>query len=228
MTANALPAGDDPRRLLTDIRALAHRVRLDRRVTWFALLLLAAVTLVAIPIDWLSLDADCGGADGPCHIRRLNRAYYWLPALLLAYTAIAGYAVRAARARGLGARVLPYVLTGVALAVLSAAAWLFATLYWRSHPVPVNPLPTWMMVIDGLVAPAGTIGVALLVLAWLERHVALLVFTLGYLAVVLMPLDAAWVPPFGYLSSFLVPQLVNGIVLLLGAAWFAMAHRRVR
>jgi len=230
MTTNSVSAGGDPRRLLADVRALARRVRVDRRVTWVALLALAVVTLAAIPIDWYSLDADCGRvlADGGCHIRRLDRAFYWLPALLVAYSAIAAYAVRVARARGLGVRVLPYVLTGVALAVLSAAAWLLASLYWGSHPVPAHPLPSWMLVLDGLIGPAGTIGVALLVLAWLERNAALLVFTLGYLAVVLVPVDSVRLPPFGYLSDLLLPQVINGAVLLLGAAGFAVARRRHR
>jgi hypothetical protein len=114
------------------------------------------------------------------------------------------------------------------LAVLSATGWLLATLYWRSHPVPGQPLPSWMLVLDALIAPAGSIGVALLVLAWLERHVALLVFALGYLAVVEMPLDSVWFPPFGHLSGLLVPQVVNGVVLLLGAIGFAVARRRHR
>ena len=119
MTTDSVPAAGDPRGLLSDVRALAQRVRLDQRVTWVALLVVAAVTLVAIPIDWLGLRADCAAAvDGACRIRRLNIASYWLPALLVAYTAIAAYAVRVTRARGVGARVLPYVLTGVALALL--------------------------------------------------------------------------------------------------------------
>ena len=34
MTTDSVPAGGDPRRLLSDVRTLAHRVRLDQRVTW--------------------------------------------------------------------------------------------------------------------------------------------------------------------------------------------------
>jgi hypothetical protein len=230
MTTESVPAGGDPRRLLSDVRALAHRVRLDQRVTWVALLVLAAVTLAAIPIDWVSLDADCGrvfAAGGTeCHVRRLGLAFYWPPALLLAYTAIAVYAVRVARTRGLGARVMPYVLTGAALTVLSATAWLLVRVYLNSHP-PFT-LPYWGLVVDRLIGPAGTIGVALLVLAWLERHPALLVFTLGYLAVVLVPIDFGSHPRWGYLTDFLAPQIVNGAVLLLGAVGFAVARRRHR
>jgi len=230
MTTDSVSAAGDPRGLLSDVRALAQRVRLDQRVTWVALLVVAAVTLVAIPIDWLGLRADCAAAvDGGCRIRRLNMASYWLPALLVAYTAIAAYAVRVTRARGVGARVLPYVLTGVALALLSTAGWLAATIYWNSHELPTEPLPGWVMVLDRLIAPAGTIGLALLVLAWLERHVALLVFTLGYLTLVLIPFNAYRIPPvFGWMTDLLVPQIISGVVLLLGAVGFALARRRQR
>ncbi|MEO3928480.1 hypothetical protein ABGB07_32120 [Micromonosporaceae bacterium B7E4] len=231
MTTDSLPAGGDPRRLLSDVRALAHRVRLDQRVTWVALLVLAAVTLAAIPVKRLFLEADCGrafadGGTGACRLRGLDRAFYWLPALLLAYTAIALYAVRVTRARGLGARVLPYVLTGVALAVLSAVAWLLVFIYWQSHPLPTEPLPSWVMLLDRLIAPVGTIGVALLVLAWLERHPALLVFTLGYLALVLVPIDTFRIPRFwGHHPDLLLPQAIGGAALLLGAVGFAVARR---
>jgi hypothetical protein len=232
MTTDSVPAGGDPRRLLSDVRALAHRVRLDQRVTSVALLVLAAVTFLAIPVDWYSLDADCGQvfAHGGtvCHIKRLGATFYWPPALLLAYTTIAVYAVRVTRARGLGARVLPYVLTGVTLTVLSATAWLLTRLYLDSHPVRTVPFPYWVMLLDRLVAPAGTIGVALLVLAWLERHVALLVFTLGYLAVVLVPITFGLRFGGNYLAEFLTPQVINGTVLLLGAVGFAVTRRRQR
>ncbi|MEU4644362.1 hypothetical protein [Micromonospora sp. NPDC023814] len=237
MTTDSVPAGSDPRRLLSDVRALAHRVRLDQRVTWVALLALAAVTFTAIPIDWYSLHADCGSAtawiknaDGSsmCHVRGMGPAFYWPPALLLAYTVTAVYAVRVARSRGLGVRVLPYALTGVALTVLHTVVAQLMRLYLESHPPLTDPFPYWVMLLDRLVAPAGAIGVTLLVLAWLERHVALLVFTLGYLAVVLVPIDFGWNPPWGYqgiLGEFLPQQIINGSVLLLGAVGFAVSRR---
>ncbi|MFG3690959.1 hypothetical protein [Micromonospora sp. NPDC047740] len=238
MTTDAVPPAGDPRRLLSDVRALARRVRLDQRVTWVALLVLAVVTFAAIPFDWYSLNVDCGSASAwiedanggsMCHITGRGAMFYWPPALLLAYTAIAVYAVRVARARGVGVRVLPYAITGAALTVvLFIGAWLLVRMYFASHPVPTHPFPYWVMLLDRVVAPWGAMGVALLVLARLERNVALLLFTVGYLAVVLVPINFGWHPSWGYrgiLGGFLPQQIINGTVLLLGAVGFAVARR---
>jgi GNAT superfamily N-acetyltransferase len=241
MTTDSMP-GDDPRRLLSDVRTLARRVRLDQRVTWVALLVLAVVTLLAIPIDWYDLNADCGSASkwipGPesggfsCNVERRGLMFYWPPALMLAYATIAVYAVRSARARGVGSRVMPYVLTGAALTALFTAVWLVFRHYLHTHGVPTEPFPGWVLLLDRLVGPAGTIGIGLLVLARLERNVALLVFTLGYLVLVLVPLrDYIHLAGWGYegiLGQWLPVQFINGIVLLLGAAGFARARRRQR
>jgi hypothetical protein len=230
MTADLTPAAGDPRRLLSDLRALAHRVRLDQRMTWAALLVLAVVTLVGIPFDWFGLKVHCH-PDGGCEFARRGVLYYWPLALLLAYAAIAVCYVRVARERGLRARVLPYAITGAATTVVFTAVWVAAALYFPSHPAPIDPLPYWWFVLDRLVAPWGIIGVALLVLAWLERNVALLLFTLGYLALVLLvlPTDFGIGPPhWGLRAQFAVPQLIVGLVLLLGAAGFRAARRRQR
>ncbi|MBG0560200.1 hypothetical protein [Actinoplanes aureus] len=226
MTTDSVPAGADPRRLLSDVRALAHRVRLDQRLTWVALLVLAVATFVAIPFDYVGMDVRCVNGGSECQFSRDGVLYYWPAALLIAYTAIAFCYVRAARARGLGARVLPYALTGAALAVVFTTVWLLARVYLADPPT--EPFPGWVMVLDRLVAPAGTIGVALLVLARLERNVALLVFTLGYLAVVLVPIDFGWTIHSSVRAEFIPQQVINGVVLLLGAAGFAIARRRQR
>lgn len=226
MTTNSIPAGD-PRRLLSDVRALAHQVRLDQRMTWVALLVLAVVTFLGIPFDWFGMKLHCM-PDGSCDFSRRGVLYYWPPALLLAYAAIAACYVRAARARGLGARALPYALTGGATTVVFTAAWVAAALYFPSHP---QQFPEWVLVLDRLIAPWGTIGVALLVLARVERNVALAVFTLGYLALVLLvlPMNYGWASPhWGIRAGFALPQLISGAVLLLGATGFAVARRRHR
>ncbi|HEY0698793.1 MAG TPA: hypothetical protein VGD43_13400 [Micromonospora sp.] len=230
MTTNSMPAAGDPRRLLADVRALAHRVRLDQRLTHVALLVLAAVTFAGIPFDWFGMQVHCA-SDGSCEFARRGMLYYWPAALPLAYAVIAVFYVRAARARGLGTRVWPYVITGAATTVVFPAAWLAVSLYLSDHPVPDHPLPYWGLVLDRLVMPWGMIGVALLVLAWLERNVALLLFTLVYLAMVLLvlPMNAGFGPPhWGIRATMAVPQLVSGTVLLLGAVGFRVARRRHR
>lgn len=229
MTTESVTAGGDPRRLLSDVRALAHRVRLDQRMTWVALLVLAAVTFAGIPFDWFGMRVNCH-PEG-CDFARRGLLYYWPPATLLAYAVIAFCYMRAARKRGLGARVLPYAITGAATTVVLPAAWLAVSLYLAGHPVPQGPLPYWWIVLDRLALPWGMIGVALLVLAWLERNVALLLFTVGYLALVLLvlPLNTGGLAAhWGLRAQFAVPQLIVGVVLLLAAAGFRAARRRNR
>lgn len=223
MTTDSVPSGGDARALLSDVNALARRVRSDQRVTWVALLVLAAVTFVGIPADWYGLQQTCG-PDG-CAFSRRGVLLYWPPALLLAYAAIAYSYMRIARSRGLGARVLPYALTGAGLTLLFTAAWVAAALYFPDHPVR---FPEWALVVDRLITPWGTIGVGLLVLSRIERNIGLLVFTLGYLAVVLVPITFGWGEDWGLRTAFLPQQVINGTVLLLGAIGFALAGRRRR
>lgn len=120
---------------------------------------------------------------------------------------------------------MPYAITGAALTGLFTVAWLLARVYLIDNPVS---FPEWVMVIDRLITPAGTIGVALLVLARLERNLALLAFTLVYLAVVLIPIDFGWGAHWGIKTAFLPQQVINGTLLLLGAIGFALARRRRR
>ncbi|GID94043.1 hypothetical protein ACFQFC_09705 [Amorphoplanes digitatis] len=224
MTTESISAGDDPRRLLSDVHTLARRVRLDQRVTWVALAVLAAVTFAGIPFDWFGMKVDCG-PDDTCTFARRGVLYYWPVALLVAYAAIAFCYRRAARARGVDTRVLPYAVTGAVLTFLFTAVWIAAALYFPSHP---TRFPEWALVFDRLITPWGTIGVALLVLARLERNLALLGFTLAYLAVVLVPIDFGWGTGWGPRTMFLPQQVINGVVLLVGAIGFAIARRRQR
>ncbi|BEL06584.1 hypothetical protein Q0Z83_047750 [Actinoplanes sichuanensis] len=220
--------GEDPRRLLSDTRALAHRVRRDQRVTWVALLVLAVVTFLAIPADYFGMDVQCQGVnDTECRLSRDGVVWFWPPALLLAYAAIAYWYVRIARTRGVGARVLPYAYTGAALALLYVVIWVGFRL-WVDIQAQPTPQPEWTLVLDRLVAPTGTIGIALLVLAWLERNPGLLAFTVVYLAAVLAPLRVDWLMGSGGRGAFVPEQVFNGVVLLLGAAVFALTRRRRR
>lgn len=232
MTTDSVPVGGDPHQLLSDVRNLARRVRRDQRVTWAALLVLAAATLVMVPVDRYLLDVNCvPTADGSrCEIWHRGAAFFWPVALLAAYAAIAASYVRVARTRGLGTRVLPYAITGATGAALYIVAGLLVRQYLLSHPVPAEPFPYWAMLLDRLIAPGGTIGIALLVLARLERNIPLLGFTLGYLAVVLTPITfdvgPHWWTPQDTMNS--TQQIINGTVLLLGAIGFAAAARRQR
>jgi hypothetical protein len=186
------------------------------------------VTFAAVPFDWFGMKVHCF-SDGSCQFARRGMLYFWIPALPLAYTIIAVCYVRAARARGLGARVLPYAITGAATTVVFPAAWAAWAAYFSSHPVPDHPLPLWWLALDRLVMPWGMIGVAMLVLAWLERNVPLLGFALGYLAMVLLvlPMDSGFGPPhWGLRLNMALPQLACGALLLLGAAVFRAADRR--
>lgn len=236
MTADSMPARNDPRRLLADSRHLAHRVRLAQRVTWFPLLVLAVVTFGGAPVyRYGPRDVSCHavGVGTVCRVWLEGAVVYWPLALVLAYTVIAGGYLLVARARGLGSRVRPYALTGVGLAALLVAV----SVWTRLHvpPAYVNPdvgvvrvYPAWVVPLVQLVEPPGAIGVALLVLAWLERHVALLLFTVGYLVVALVPVNFGWGTHWG-LETRLVPQsVIDGGVLLLGAVGFALARRWYR
>ncbi|MEU6205924.1 hypothetical protein ABZ814_20365 [Micromonospora musae] len=227
MTADSVPAGGDPRRLLADVRALARRVRLAQQVTWLPLLVLALVTFGAIPVyrftEPVLSDCQTTATGEVCKAWFQAAQFYWWAALLLAYVVIAGGYLRVARARGLGTRVLPYVLTGVGLVVLSAAA----TAVWSilDHPYYPDAPPASVQLLFRLLDPSGVIGSALLMLAWLERRVELLVFTLGYLAVVLAPINFGWGVGWGPNWAF-APQLaINGGLLLLGSVGFALAQR---
>ncbi|GIF17713.1 hypothetical protein Ate02nite_04430 [Paractinoplanes tereljensis] len=216
--------------MLSDMRALTHRVRLDRRMTWTALLVLAVATLVAIPFDWFGMWVNCL-PDGGCQFARNGMLWYWPAASFLAYAAIAVLYVRAARARGLGTRVLPYAITGAVTSLAFPAAWVALDAYFSDHPYPEGPLPYWWFVLDRLVMPWGMIGISLLVLAWLERNPALLAFAAGYLALVLLVLpmgDGFGSPHFGIRLGMALPQLIVGVVLLLGAFGFRRAARRPR
>jgi hypothetical protein len=228
MTTESVPAGGEPRRLLAEAQSLAHRVRVDQRLTWLTLLVLAGVTFLAIPFDVKLMYVRCF-ADQSCQFKRWGVIDYWPPALLLAYAGIAFAYVRAARARGLGARVLPYAITGAVLTALFTGVYLAWWHYLDTHGVPTHPFPAWVMFFDRLIAPAGIIGLGLLVLSRVERNWALLAFTIAYLAVVLVPIDFGWVGHGDRPRTFYVPQqVIDGLILLLGAAGFALARRRQR
>jgi len=188
---------------------------------------LAVVTFAAMPVLHYGNHAyDCKAiTDGQvCRTgRNVAAIVYWTVGLGLSYVAIAYGYLRAARARGLGGRVVPYVATGIALGLLSAAARLLAVHEGWGLPEPPSRPDELTLLLSRAVGGA-SIGVALLVLAWLERHPALLLFTVGYLVVVLVPSN--WVANG---NDWGFPSLaIQGGVLLLGGLGFALAQRPQR
>lgn len=240
MTTDSASPGDEPRQLLGTAHELARRVRKAQRATWFPLVVLAAVTFAAIPVDRYSPVARgaCGvirAAAGPsgygCTVARTAGLVYWPIALVVAYAVIATWYLRTSRARGVGTRVWPYVTAGIVIAAVASGVslWTYHHILageWDILGLRVGP-PQSQILVSRLAGPADAIGLALLVLAWAERNRALFVLTLGYLAVVLVPVNFGWVitPPSPW---FYLPQLViQGSVLLLAGIGFALAQRPV-
>ena len=73
-------------------------------------------------------------------------------------------------------------------------------------------------------SPVCAIGLALLVLARVERNWALLAFTLGYLAIVLLGVDFGWVLTHPSRWAPLPRLVITGGMLLLGGVGFALAE----
>ena len=234
MTDESVPQADSPRELLAAMRSLTRRVRVAQRGTWFPLLVFATITLVAIPVyryaPYLDVFGTCRSRPGHTVCMAPNPAElgYWTVALLLAYAAIAAFYVRQSRRRGVGTPIRPYVVVGVALAVLMTAVSIWLTFH-PLLPQPADPFSTDPMqievgpagwIINGLASPLSVIGLALLVLAWVERHWALLAYTLVYLAIGMVQGNQVIhsSSPWFFLPHLLVPAAV----LLLGAAAFAL------
>jgi hypothetical protein len=230
MTTQSTYSGDDPHRLLSNTRELAQRVRRAQRATWFPLLVFAAVTFVSIPVNRYGghhlLTCKPVPGAGPqgtpgrvCSIYSNGQFVYWPVALVLAYVAIAAFYIRRSWAQGIETRVRPYAIAGIIIAVALTGAAL-----WEAH----HPLASGLMGLSGvshrLASPACAIGLALLVLAWAERNLALLLLTLAYLAVVLLAIGSVGVHEPDSLVAYL-PLVIDGSVLLLGGIGFARAQR---
>jgi len=236
MTTRPAGAGEEPQRLLADHQRLARQVRAAQRVTWFPLLVLAAVTFAAVPVYGLGGFArtcrDQPGGGRICTLYSTAALVYWPIALVLAYVAIAGFYLRRNRARGVGTRVLPYVVVGIVIAVVTgtAATWFFTHPPVRQyHLVLLDLGPGHGDLLFQLFSPTCAIGLGLVALAVVERSRALFFLALAYVAFAFVPGDdLGWVltrpSPWG--GS---PRLViGGTVLLLAGLLFAAGQRRSR
>jgi hypothetical protein len=223
MTDAPVSPQDGPRELLSATRRLTRQVRQAQRGTWFPLLLFAVLTLASIPIIHYNrhlIDCRAPHPDLRVCIAFAPASYvYWPLALVLAYAAIAAFYVHRARRRGVGTRVRPYVITGVIIAVVATGI----SLWLVTHPGVIG-YPSFAppgFLLFRLVSPQGAIGLALLVLARVERNRALLVFGLVYLVIV----GFGWIliprSPWLFLAS-------TAAVLLLGSLGFALAERRAQ
>ena len=227
MTHESVPPADNPHEMLAAVRNLTLRVRLAQRGTWFPLLVFAVITLAVIPI-YRYAPHHLGPCRSSAQGTSVCTSYiplvriYWPIALVFAYTAIAAHYVRRSRRHGVGSRIRPYVIVGVVLAVLLAAA----SVWQVYHPlVPrsgsdfrVPPVSHGFLF--GLASPAPAIGLALLVLAWVERNWGLLAYSVAFLVIVLV--QGNQVTHSSSQWFFLPTLLVPAGLLLIGSAGFAV------
>jgi hypothetical protein len=150
---------------------------------------------------------------------------YWILAFVLAYTAIAAVYLHRARGRGVGARILPYVGSGICAGLVCGITAAWAHQLDLAGRFPAGPVAVGMV-------PLLSIGLALFVLARLERNAALLAFALGYTVIALLACGIGTHGPgmnaaagFGPVWGFLPGLTVAAGVLLLGGAGFALADR---
>ncbi|MFE4517404.1 hypothetical protein ACFRMQ_24780 [Kitasatospora sp. NPDC056783] len=211
MTTNDAPSPSDPRNLLAMKRALVRHVRREQRGAWFALLVFAAVRFADAPVVRYG-QGDHNGDLPPA-------MWYWPVALVLAYTAIGWFYWRRSARLGLGTRVGPYLALGIALVVFITGY----VLWEAQHPgflADLREPSPFAPVLNSVVSPAGTIGLALLLLARIERSWALLAIACGYLGAMLSTTDLSDRSPWGFPGI-----LVEGGVLLLGGVGLALLPR---
>jgi hypothetical protein len=237
MTIDPSTAENDPRSVLASTHQLTRHVRRDQRSGWFPLLVFAAVTFVAIPFaryTGSAISAHCavtGPGQKVCYSP--GPTWYWLVAISLAYAAIAVFYVHRARVRGVGSNVRPYVIAGIVLLCLVTAwsLWALADPSIVARDLHVGSAPP-ADVLARMVSPAGAIGLALILLVWVERSVLLAVVTTVYLLMVATaagghnyhssrpPPPVLHPDPWGFLPHL----LILGGVLLAGGVIVALSQ----
>ncbi|HEU5008210.1 MAG TPA: hypothetical protein VFT67_14635 [Jatrophihabitantaceae bacterium] len=221
-------------------RDLAREVRREQRAAWFPLLVFGVITLIAIPVTRAGHAAGlvCRGNLAPgehgvrvCVAHNSAAFVYWPVALIAAYVLIAFFYLRLARARGVGTRVRPYVVVGLVLACVTIAASI-----WASHRVLSGGYDFAGWHLQGpdlyrLIAPACAIGLALLVLAAVDRSVVLGAVALVFLVIAIGRPDFGWSIRQTSRWAFAPHLVIEAAVLLLASAGFALVqlqHRRAR
>jgi hypothetical protein len=228
MTEQSASPATGPHELLSAVRDLTRQVRSALRGTRFPLLVFAAITLASIPVYRYAPHSNAlgtcrSGSHGTSVCSGVNSAAfgYWLVALILAHVAIEGFYVRRSRRRGVGTPIRGYVIVGIVLPVVTAGAtaWL---VFRPMATLSAGALhaSTATRFVHGLVTPMAAIGLALLMLAWVERNRALLAYSIVYLVVVLAQAGQVTHGPSPW--SFLPYVLIPAAVLLAGSAVFGL------
>jgi hypothetical protein len=224
----------DPEHELLRARFLARQVRRSQRATWFPLLVFGVLMLAALPVTFAGhiVHAKCVVVAGGLPYQEVCRGYnsatfiYWPIALVLAYVVIAAYFVRRSRAHGVGTRVTPYVLAGIAISIALTAASVWAGR--RPPSVRQHDVLGWHLQPDSLyrfIAPACAIGLALLVLAFVDRSPALLTVTVIYLVIAVAPIDFGWTISTHSDWAIAPHDVIPATVLLLASLGFALTQR---
>jgi hypothetical protein len=234
MTDASVPPGT-PHELLSATRELTRRVRTTQRGTGLPLVVLGVVTLLAAPFERYGHVARTCESNRPagtyvCSVYPSWLFIYWPIALTLAYVAIAAMSIRRSQQRGVGTRIKPFVIAGVVLALALTAVTLWIAHNPTAHQaflggrrVGSTELSTYLL---RLVSPAAAIGLALLVLARIERNWTLLAFALGYLVLVVGAVNFGWNIARSSHWVFLPHLVILGGVLILGGIYFLVAERR--
>jgi hypothetical protein len=227
MTHESVPPADDPHELLRTVHDATRQVRLAQRGAWFPLLIFGLVTLAVIPIyRYAPHDlSHCGPGPQPgtrtCYAAIPGVLVYWPAALVLGFVVIAGFYARRSRQRGVGTPAGPYAVAGVVALLLAASLWRA----FSRPPLPIGQVHFTPLTLlsYGVATPPAAIGVALLVLAWVERNRALLTFSLVYLVVSVA--DSARIIHSSSHWAFLPVLLIPAGILLLGSGGFALFQR---
>jgi hypothetical protein len=233
MTAAESSAVGSPASQLSLSRALARRVRRERRASWFPLLVFAVVTFLAIPVTRAghAVGLTCRPLSVPGRpvarvcVAHNSAAYgYWPIALIASYVLIAAFYLHWSRSRGLATRARPYVVTGLVLAVAVTAAAV-----WAAHTVLTGRYDILGWHLQGqdvyrLIAPACAIGLALLVLAVIDRSPTLLLVSVAYLVLAIGGVDFGWTIARSSPWAFAPHLVIAGSILLLASAGFALVQ----
>lgn len=113
---------------------------------------------------------------------------------------------------------------------VSPAAAIGTMSIWAAHRVLVGGYDLLGWHVQGpelrrLIAPAWAIGLALLVLAVIDRSLALFGVTLVYLVIAIGRIDLGWTIDQASRWAFAPRLMIQGSVLLLASAGFALAQR---